>query len=150
MLLADLALIVLVWIDAGVAGGSRGPRAAARVAVGHTGEVTYRWTNPSGRRVRLRVPEVRPEILGGPQPPRACESSRAPCARRCRLCRCGVDAMGVNRRSRLRLDSMGPLGLGRRRVRVPCPGKSSSYPPLCVGCGCARSVADAMRRRTRG
>src|SRR6266581_844792 len=72
MLLADLALVVLIWLDATLAQSvavTREPLPA--LSVGHTGEVTYRWTNPAPRRARLQVREVRPDILGGPQPPRA-------------------------------------------------------------------------------
>src|SRR5207247_231071 len=72
MLLADLLLIVLIWLDATLAqtvAVNREPLPA--LSVGHTGEVVYRWSNPSSRAARLNVREVRPEILGGPQPARA-------------------------------------------------------------------------------
>src|SRR6266576_3809134 len=150
MLLADLVLIVLVWIDADVAGPvtvSREPLPA--LSVGHPGEVTYRWTNPSGRRVRLRVREVRPEILGGPQPPRALRIEPRAVGRET------VPVVPL-RRGRERggaggfvLDSIGPLGLGRRRVRVPLPWEVVVYPPL-VSVRLRASVAEAMRRREAG
>ncbi len=150
MLLADLVLIVLVWIDADVAGPvtvSREPLPA--LSVGHPGEVTYRWTNPSGRPVRLRVREVRPEILGGPQPPRALRIEPHAVGRET------VPVVPL-RRGRERggaggfvLDSIGPLGLGRRRVRVPLPWEVVVYPPL-VSVRLRASVADAMRRREAG
>src|SRR5260370_32094773 len=72
MLLADLALVILIWIDAGLARPVtvvREPLPA--LSVGHTGAATYRWTNDSRRPVRLRVREVRPTLLGGIQAPRA-------------------------------------------------------------------------------
>src|SRR6266853_5157531 len=72
MLLADVVLIALIWLDATLAqtvAVNREPLPA--LSVGHTGEVVYRWSNPSSRAARLNVREVRPEILGGPQPARA-------------------------------------------------------------------------------
>jgi len=152
MLLADLVLIVLIWIDATLARPVvviRDPLPA--LSVGHTGEVTYRWTNASGRRARLRVREVRPDILGGPQPPR--DLRIAPRA-------VGRETVPVVplRRGRERggggaagfiLDSLGPLGLGRRRVRVPLPWEVVVYPPL-VSVRLRASVAEAMRRRDAG
>ena len=152
MLLADLVLIVLIWIDATLAQPvvvNRDPLPA--LSVGHTGEVTYRWTNPSGRRARIRVREVRPEILGGPQPPRALRIEPRAVGRET------VPVVPL-RRGRERggggaagfiLDSLGPLGLGRRRVRVPLPWEVVVYPPL-VSVRLRASVAEAMRRRDAG
>jgi len=148
MLLADLLLIVLVWIDASIARPvivSREPLPA--FSVGHTGEVTYRWTNPSGSRVRLRIREVRPDILGGLQPPRSLRIAPRAVGRET------VPVLPV-RRGRERqggfvLDSLGPLGLGRRRIRVPLPWDVVVYPPL-VSVRLRASVADAMRRRDAG
>ena len=72
MLIADVVLILLIWLDATLApqtSVTREPLPA--LSVGHTGMVTYRWANASRRRARLRVREIRPEILGGTQPARA-------------------------------------------------------------------------------
>src|SRR5207247_4462330 len=77
MLVADVVLLAGVWLD-----GRWAPRPRAAglgivrdappaLSVGRGGEVVYRWANRSGRRARLRVREVRPELLGGVQPPRA-------------------------------------------------------------------------------
>src|SRR5688572_28498146 len=72
MLLANLALIALIWLDATLAPRvaaapsqtpvtvSREPPAA--LSVGHAGEVSYRWTNNATRAARLIVREIRPVI----------------------------------------------------------------------------------------
>src|SRR5213592_2247804 len=72
----DLALAAAVWLDALVA-PQAGPRPRHLVAVreappafsvGRPGEVTYRWRNGAPRPARLRLREVRPDLLGGAQP----------------------------------------------------------------------------------
>src|SRR3989442_10629199 len=76
MLLADVALLAAVWLDARHASplGERGStvtrEAPPAFSVGRSGEVSYRWTNRTRRPARLRLREVRPELLGGTQPPR--------------------------------------------------------------------------------
>src|SRR6266705_2229301 len=78
MLLGDLALAAAVWLD-GFLAPRAGPRPRHLVAlreappafsVGRPGEVTYRWRNGAPRVARLRLREVRPDLLGGAQPPR--------------------------------------------------------------------------------
>jgi uncharacterized protein (DUF58 family) len=152
MLVADLVLIVLIWLDATLAQTvvvNREPLPA--LSVGHTGEVIYRWTNPSSRPARLNVREVRPEILGGPQPARALgippwaavrEQVPVVPLRRGR-------ATGGAGGGGFVVDSMGPLGLGRHRVRLPLPWDVVVYPPL-VSVRLRASVADAVRRRDAG
>jgi uncharacterized protein (DUF58 family) len=119
------------------------------LSVGHNGEVTYRWTNGSGRRARLQVREVRPDILGGPQPPRAITIEPLSATRE-------TVAVVPLRRGRERrhaggfvVDSFGPLGLGRHRRRVPLPWDVVVYPPL-VSVRLRASVAEAQRRREAG
>ncbi len=148
MLVGDAVLVALIWLDATLAARvnvARDPLPA--LSVGHTGEVTYRWTHASRRHARLRVREIRPEILGGSQPPR-------PVA---------VPPDGVTRedlpvvpRQRGRemgggfvVDSIGPLGLGRRRRRIETPWEVVVYPPL-VSMRLRASVAQALRRREAG
>jgi uncharacterized protein (DUF58 family) len=159
MLLSNLVLIVLIWVDATLAprvgagpvsartavGIVRDP--AAALSVGHPGEVTYRWTNASRRTARLIVREIRPDILGGPQPPRQVRLSRqkttvedVPVLPRQR----GREATGA-----LFIDSIGPLGLGRRRLRLNLPWEVVVYPPL-VSVRLRASVAEALRRRDAG
>ncbi len=150
MLLADLLLIVLIWIDATLAQTvvvNREPLPA--LSVGHTGEVTYRWTNPSARAAHLHVREMRPEILGGTQPPRAVGIPPHAAVREqvpVVPLRRGRETAGVGG---FVVDSMGPLGLGRHRVRLPLPWDVVVYPPL-VSVRLRASVAEALRRRDAG
>jgi uncharacterized protein (DUF58 family) len=150
MLLADLVLILLIWLDATLAQTvvvNREPLPA--LSVGHRGEVIYRWTNPSSRRARLNVREVRPEILGGTQPlralgipPRAVVREQVPVV----PLRRGRETSGAGG---FVVDSMGPLGLGRHRARLPLPWDVVVYPPL-VSVRLRASVAEALRRRDAG
>ncbi|HYS25389.1 MAG TPA: DUF58 domain-containing protein, partial [Vicinamibacterales bacterium] len=150
MLVADIALLVLIWLDATLAQTvvvAREPLPA--LAVGHTGEVTYRWTNPSRRRARLRVREVRPDILGGSQPPRPVSIPPRAATREVVPVvpvRRGRESAGTGG---FVLDSLGPLGLGRHRFRLPLPWDVVVYPPL-VSVRLRASVAEALRRRDAG
>ena len=150
MLVADIALLVLIWLDATLAQTvvvAREPLPA--LAVGHTGEVTYRWTNPSRRRARLRVREVRPDILGGSQPPRPVSIPPRAATREVMPVvplRRGRESAGTGG---FVLDSLGPLGLGRHRFRLPLPWDVVVYPPL-VSVRLRASVAEALRRRDAG
>ena len=150
MLAADFFLVLLIWLDAGLAQRitvSREPLPA--FSVGHAGEVTYRWNNTSRRRARLQIREVRPDILGGTQPPRALRIPPHSIGRET------VPVVPV-RRGRERggaggfvVDSTGPLGLGRHRMRVPLAWEVVVYPPL-VSVRLRASVAEALRRREAG
>lgn len=150
MLLADLLLIVLIWLDATLAQTvvvNREPLPA--LSVGHTGEVVYRWTNPSSRPAHLNVREVRPDILGGTQPPRALGiPPRAAVREQVPVVplRRGRETGGAGG---FVVDSMGPLGLGRHRARLPLPWDVVVYPPL-VSVRLRASVAEALRRRDVG
>ena len=150
MLLADVVLVALIWLDATLAqhvAVARDPLPA--FSVGHAGEVTYRWTNPSSRRARLLIREVRPDILGGAQPartlripPRSVGRETVPVVARRR----GREAGGAGG---FVVDSTGPLGLGRHRMQVPLPWEVVVYPPL-VSVRLRASVAEALRRRDVG
>src|SRR2546426_8085605 len=76
MLLADVAWLLAVWLDARRATPPQGRdltvqrEAPLAFSVGRIGEVSYRWSNAVRRRARLRLREVRPDLLGGLQPPR--------------------------------------------------------------------------------
>jgi len=150
MLLADVLLIVLIWLDATLAQTvvvNREPLPA--LSVGHTGEVVYRWTNPSARPAHLNVREVRPDILGGTQPPRALGiPPRAAVREQVPVVplRRGRETGGAGG---FVVDSMGPLGLGRHRARLPLPWDVVVYPPL-VSVRLRASVAEALRRRDVG
>jgi uncharacterized protein (DUF58 family) len=93
------------------------------------------------------VREIRPDLLGGVQPPRAI-SVPADGDKR--------EALSVVplRRGREEsggfvVDSTGPLGLGRRRARIDLPWEVIVYPPL-VSIRLRASVAQARRRRDPG
>ena len=149
MLLADVALLAAVWLDARRAspleeGGITVTREAPPAfSVGRSGEVSYRWTNRTRRPARLRLREVRPELLGGTQPPREITVPPRGDARE-------TVAVVPVRRGRERagafvVDSTGPLGLGRRRSALALPWDAAVYPPL-VTVRLRASVAEAARR----
>ncbi|HEX4573738.1 MAG TPA: DUF58 domain-containing protein [Gemmatimonadales bacterium] len=153
MLVGDIALLLLVWLDAtlaarpGPAGVAAARDAPPAFSVGRTGEVTYRWRNETRRRALLRLREVRPDLLGGTQPPRELAVPARGVARE-------TLAVVPLRRGRERggafvMDSIGPLGLGRRRGTVPLPWDAAVYPPL-VSVRLRASVAQAQRRREQG
>jgi uncharacterized protein (DUF58 family) len=150
MLLADVVLIGMIWLDATLAQRvtvARDPVPA--FSVGHAADVTYRWSNSSRRRARLQIREVRPDILGGPQParalripPRAVGRETVPVV----PLRRGRESGGAGG---FVVDSTGPLGLGRHRMQVPLPWEVVVYPPL-VSVRLRASVAEALRRREAG
>ena len=155
LLLADLALVAAVWADAALAPRlDQGGQAVAvfrdapsAFSVGRPAEVTYRWVNGTGRTARLRLREVRPDLLGGTQVSR----------------RISVPGHGETRETILVLpvrrgrgqggafiiDAFGPLGLGRRRSSVPSPWDAAVYPPL-VPVRLRAAVAQARQRREPG
>ncbi len=153
MLVGDAALVALIWLDAALAPQLAAAAVSVRrdplpaLSVGHTGEVTYRWANAARRRARLRVREIRPDLLGGTQPPRPVLVPGAGATRE--------DLPVVpQRRGRetaggFVVDSVGPLGLGRRRARIDLPWAVIVYPPL-VSIRLRASVAQALRRRDAG
>ena len=153
MLIADAALVALVWLDAGLAVSVdqdgllvwREPLPA--LSVGHAGEVAYRWSNGGVRRARLRVREVRPDLLGGVQPPRVL-SVPADGDQREALSVVPL-RRGKEESGGFVVDSFGPLGLGRRRTRVELPWEVIVYPPL-VSVRLRASLAQARRRRDPG
>jgi len=151
MLFADVALLAAVWLDArrasplGPGGISVSREAPPAFSVGRSGEVSYRWRNAAGRGVRLRLREVRPDLLGGTQPPRelavgprgeARETLPVVPVRRGREHAAGAFVV----------DTIGPLGLGLRRGSVGLPWDAAVYPPL-VTVRLRASVARAARRQ---
>jgi uncharacterized protein (DUF58 family) len=156
MLIADLILIGLIWLDGSLAlrvdvdgkapiSVSRDPLPA--LSVGHTTDVSYRWASSSNRRAQLDVREIRPDILGGAQPPRSVVVAAQSVAR-------DIDPVVPVRRGReavggFFVDSVGPLGLGRRRHRFALPWEVVVYPSL-VSVRLRASVAEALRRRDAG
>ena len=153
MLAADLVLVALVWLDAvlaarpGSAGLGVSRDAPPAFSVGREAHVSYRWVNGTRRLARLRVRELRPDVLGGSQPSRRIAVPPLGTAR---------DRVTVRpaRRGRERgggfaVDSIGPLGLGARRDRIDLPWDAAVYPPLVIA-RLQASVARAQRRREQG
>ena len=149
MLLADVALLAAVWLDARHASplGERGStvtrEAPPAFSVGRSGEVSYRWTNRTRRPARLRLREVRPELLGGTQPPR--EITVPPQGDVRETVAVVPVRRGRERAGAFVVDSTGPLGLGRRRSALALPWDAAVYPPL-VTVRLRASVAEAARR----
>jgi uncharacterized protein (DUF58 family) len=154
MLVADALLVGAVWLDATLATRPRAPAIAVfrdappAFSVGRAGEVSYRWVNTTARLARLHVREVRPGLLGDTQPPRFVTVTPHGEVR---------DAVSVHpvRRGReqaesgFAVDSIGPLGLGRRRAAIALPWDAAVYPPL-VTVRLRASVARAQRRHEQG
>ncbi len=154
MLLADAGLLALVLADA-----VRAPAVGAAAAVqperdappafsmGHAVEVTYIWRNSSRHAARLRVREVRPELLGGLQRPRALVVPPGGEWRE-RLA-VGPVRRGYETGGALTVDTIGPLGLGLRRSTHALPWEVRVYPALTTLRRRA-AVAQALRRREQG
>jgi uncharacterized protein (DUF58 family) len=154
MLLADAGLLALVLVDA-----LRAPAVGAAAAVqpardappafsmGHAVEVTYTWRNTARRAARLRVREVRPELLGGLQPPRGLVVPPGGEWRE-RLA-VGPLRRGYETGGALTVDTIGPLGLGLRRSTHALPWEVRVYPALTTLRRRA-AVAQALRRREQG
>lgn len=71
LLVVDGAILAGIWVDGLSAPLPQVTRdAPTAYAVGRATSIAYRWVNPSARSMRLRVREVRPDVLGGVQPPR--------------------------------------------------------------------------------
>jgi uncharacterized protein (DUF58 family) len=156
MLLADVALLAAIWVDARLAPPPNTVVTARRdgapaYSVGHAGEVEYLWSNGARRPAHLRLREVRPDLLGGTQPAR---SLRVPALGTVRE---RLPVVPVRRGSETGdtsgaafvVDSTGPLGLGRRRGWIRLAWEVTVYPPL-VPMRLRASVAQALRRRELG
>ena len=157
MLVANVLMIAVIWMDATLAPPVAAAPSDARVtvtreppaalSVGHASEVSYRWANHGQRTGRLIVREIRPAILGGPQPSRELRLVAG---------KTTIESVVVMPQRRGReasgsffVDSFGPLGLGRRRMRFELPWEVVVYPPL-VSVRLRASVAEALRRREAG
>jgi uncharacterized protein (DUF58 family) len=153
LLLVDAALVAAVWIDAILAPQlitkelSVSREAPPAFSLGRTGVVTYRWTNDAARRSRLRVREVRPELLGGllavrevavPARGTTRETLSVSPVRR------GHETTGA-----FAVESVGPLGLGARRGQLALPWDVRVYPAL-TSLRRRAAVAQALRRRELG
>ncbi len=154
MLLADAGLVTLVLVDA-VRAPVVGPAAAVQpvrdappaFSMGHAVAVTYIWRNSSRRAARLRVREVRPELLGGLQRPRALVVP--PCGEWRERLAVGPVRRGYETGGALTVDTIGPFGLGLRRLALALPWEVRVYPALTTLRRRA-AVAQALRRREQG
>ena len=155
LLLADAAVLAGVWLDALLA-----PRlsdagtevsvtrdATLALSLGRVGEVTYRWRNGASRRARLRVREIRPDVLGGTLAPRQVVIAAHGETRE------ALPVVAVRRGHEtaggFAIDSEGPLGLGVRRSQLALPWEVRVYPALTTLRRRA-AVAQAVRRRELG
>ncbi len=154
MLLADAALLALALADAllaptvGTTGGVSVTRdAPPAFSLGHDAVVTYRWGNSAWRKARLRLRELRPEILGGLAAPRAV---RVPArGDQSDIVRVGPVRRGHETAGSFTIDSIGPLGLGRVRSTLALPWDVRVYPVLTTLRRRA-AAAQALRRREQG
>jgi uncharacterized protein (DUF58 family) len=154
MLLTDALLLALMLTDAlraptvGRTGDIRVLREAPPAfSLGHETPVTYRWHNGARRRAWLRVRELRPEILGGLELPRAVRvPARGDQSDVVRIMpvRRGHETAGA-----FTVDSVGVLGLGLLRTTLGLPWEVRVYPVLTTLRRRA-AVAQALRRREQG
>ena len=150
---ADALLLLAVWLDAlravpvGEGHLTVEREAPPAFSVGHTGRVSYRWVNASRRGARLRAREVRPDLLGGTQPPRELVVPRRGETRETLAVR--PRRRGRERAGAFVVDSIGPLRLGLKRATLPLPWDAGVYPPL-VTIRLRASLTQALRRREQG
>lgn len=151
VLLADLTLVLLVWLDGRLAvdPGRLDVQRMAPVgfSVGRSSWVTYRWRNPHRRGGTVRLREYRPDVLGGVQPvrslglvPRGVVTERVRVTPRHR----GRQGGGW-----FAVRSYGPMGLGWRQGRVNVPWEVTVFPTI-VSTRLRASLAEAMRHRVAG
>jgi uncharacterized protein (DUF58 family) len=151
LLVGDALLVVLVLVDAALAVPSHRltvrRESAGTFTIGRDTEVAYLWRNPEGRRARLVVREVRPDVLGGPQPARRVAVPPAGELRE----RVSVRAVRRGREEAgwLAVRSTGPLGMGMRQGRIPLPWGVRVYPNLPAS-RLKASIAEAARHRESG
>ena len=154
MLLADALLLALTLTDALLAPtvGRVSDVYVQRDAppafsLGHEARVTYRWHNQARRRARLRVRELRPEILGGLEAARAV---RVPArGDQSDVVQVVPVRRGHETAGAFTIDSIGPMGLGRVRTSLALPWDVRVYPVLTTLRRRA-AVAQALRRREQG
>ena len=154
MLLADALLLALTLADVllaptvgRVSDVSVERDAPPAFSLGHESRVTYRWHNQARRRARLRVRELRPEILGGLEAARAV---RVPArGDQSDVVQVVPVRRGHETAGAFTIDSIGPMGLGRVRTSLALPWDVRVYPVLTTLRRRA-AVAQALRRREQG
>lgn len=118
--------------------------AASAFSIGHAVPVVYRWRNAAGRAARLRVREIRPDLLGGLQPPRVVVVPPRGAVREEQTIM--PSRRGREDRGHFFVDSVGPLGLGLRRGTIELPWNVIVYPPM-VSARLRASVARSLRHQ---
>lgn len=118
--------------------------AAATFSIGHSVPVAYRWRNSATRAARLRVREIRPNLLGGLQPPRVVVVPPRGAVRETHAIMPG--RRGREEAGHFVVDSVGPLGLGLRRGTIELPWNVVVYPPM-VSARLRASVAQSLRHQ---
>jgi uncharacterized protein (DUF58 family) len=154
MLLSDALLLALTLADVllapavGRAGDIRVDREAPPAfSLGHETPVSYLWHNAARRRARLRVRELRPEIVGGLDAPR---EVRVPAhGDQADVVRVAPVRRGHETAGAFTIDSVGPMGLGLTRSTLAVPWEVRVYPVLTTLRRRA-AVAQALRRREQG
>jgi len=153
LLFLDILLLLGVWFDA-----LRAPVPAvyaitvqrespATFTVAHESMVTYRWANQAHRPARLRVREVRPDILGGVLPERML---RIPAGGELvETLRVVPVARGRTQDGAFVVESVGPWRLGRNRSSISLLWEATVYPASPISAG-RRGVAAPQRRRDLG
>lgn len=144
LLLADVILAPVVGRLGEASVTREGPPA---FSLGHEAVVTYRWHNASDRAARLRLRELRPDILGGLVPRRTVVVPAHGETRdqvRVMPVRRGHETAGS-----MTIDSTGPLRLGRVRTTLELPWEIRVYPVLTT-LRRRTAVAQALRRRELG
>lgn len=121
--------------------------APSAYSIGHAVPVVYRWRNAARRAAKLRVREIRPDLLGGLQPPRLITVAGGSATREEHPV--VPQHRGREEAGHFVVDSVGPLGLGLRRGIVALPWSVVVYPPM-VSMRLRASVAQSLRRRELG
>lgn len=116
-------------------------------SVGRPSEVRYHWSTRGSGNARLLVREIRPDVLGGAQPPRRVLIPGGGATRE-------VIPVTPPRRGRetegwFALRSVGPMGLAARQMRISLPWNVVVYPRLPAS-RLKASTAEAVRRRESG
>ncbi len=121
--------------------------APSTFSIGHAVPVVYRWRNSASWLARLRVREVRPDLLGGLQAPRVVAVPAGGVVREEHMVM--PRRRGREHAGHFVVDSIGPLGLGVRRGTIALPWHLVVYPAM-VSMRLRASVAQSLRRHELG
>ncbi len=121
--------------------------APSTFSIGHAVPVVYRWRNSASWLARLRVREVRPDLLGGLQAPRVVAVPAGGVVREEHMVM--PRRRGREHAGHFVVDSIGPLGLGVRHGTIALPWHLVVYPAM-VSMRLRASVAQSLRRHELG